>query len=174
MANLSFQIDEEKIGAALRDCGTVASVDWLLEAGTGKFYGKAIVDMGNADAAARAVGMNGSKIMGRPVRVEYAQPRKGQEQDKKKQHRTRLGDKPLGCTTLFLGNLDFQVTRETLDKFFEDCGSIKDVRMVKDRATEQFKGCCFVEFWETASVDKAAKLGGSELLGRKVRMSFQG
>ena len=81
---------------------------------------------------------------------------------------------PLGCTTLFLGNLDFQVTRETLDKFFEDCGSIKDVRMVKDRATEQFKGCCFVEFWETASVDKAAKLGGSELLGRKVRMSFQG
>ena len=90
-----------------------------------------------------------------------------------KTKKTKLGKKPEGCVTLFLGNMDFQVNREGLESFFEDCGAIKDVRWVKDKVTNEFKGCAFVEFWETGAVDKAIQKSSEELLGRKMRMSYQ-
>jgi len=65
------------------------------------------------------------------------------------------------------------MNREGLESFFSDCGAIKDVRWVKDKVTQEFKGCAFVEFWESASVDKAIAKSSEELLGRKMRMSYQ-
>ena len=173
-SNLSFQIDEEKLAEALKDkCGAVSNVDWLLEAGTGKFYGKAVVDFATPEAATAGVLMGGTKIMGRPCRAEFAKPKKDNARDGGKAKKTKLGKKPEGCVTLFLGNMDFQVNREGLESFFEDCGAIKDVRWVKDKVTNEFKGCAFVEFWETGAVDKAIQKSSEELLGRKMRMSYQ-
>ena len=173
-SNLSFQIDEDKLAAAVKaTCGEVTNVDWLLEAGTGKFYGKAVVDFATAEAATAGVLMRGSKIMGRPCRAEFAKPKKDDGRNGGKAKKTKLGKKPEGCVTIFLGNLDFQMNREGLESFFGDCGAIKDVRWVKDKVTQEFKGCAFVEFWESASVDKAIGKSSEELLGRKMRMSYQ-
>ena len=64
------------------------------EAGTGKFYGKAVVDFATAEAATAGVLMRGSKIMGRPCRAEFAKPKKDDGRNGGKQQKTKLGKKP--------------------------------------------------------------------------------
>lgn len=44
---------------------------WLTDRKTGKFYGKAYVEMANSEDAARAMGKNGMKVLGRPIKVQY-------------------------------------------------------------------------------------------------------
>lgn len=54
----------------------------------------------------------------------------------------------------------------------QDCGEVKKIRWLTDRESGQFKGCGFVDFYETESVKQAAKKNGQDLLGRAIRIDF--
>jgi nucleolin len=43
-----------------------------------------------------------------------------------------------------------------------------------NRETGEFKGCGFIEFWETGPVDKVVLKNGEDLLGRQVRIDYAG
>ena len=171
MGNLSFQIDEATLQDAVKDCGKITNFKWLEHSDTGRFKGAGFITFETPEAAAKAVAMNGTEILGRPMKVDFSTPRanKGGGGGEVRP----MQDKPEGCTTMFCGNLSFNVTEEAVHEFFGECGSISNIRWLEDKETGQFKGCGFVEFSDPdASLDKAALLNGKELLGRTVRLDF--
>jgi len=56
-------------------------------------------------------------------------------------------------STLFLGNLPADSAASIKD-FFESYGTVKDIRLVNDRVTGEFKRACFVEFENVESATK--------------------
>jgi RNA recognition motif-containing protein len=73
---------------------------------------------------------------------------------------------------VFVGNLDFSVTRQNLEWFFAPHGEIVDLVLPLDRDTGQPRGFAFVTFGDEASATEAIRqLDGAELLGRSLRVS---
>lgn len=74
---------------------------------------------------------------------------------------------------LYIGNLSFVTTEETLSSLFSSYGNIISATVIKDKDTAQSKGFGFVEFDDNANCGKAiAELGGKEVDGRKIRVNY--
>ena len=73
---------------------------------------------------------------------------------------------------LFVGNLDFKVTRNELEALFKEFGPLKDVFVPVDRSTSRPRGFAFVEFESEADARRAiSQLNGHELSGRPLRVN---
>jgi RNA recognition motif-containing protein len=70
---------------------------------------------------------------------------------------------------LYVGNLDYGVTRDQLIKLFSQVGKVVDATLITDRQTGKSKGYGFVEM-ETEQLAEKAKteLGGKDFEGRKI------
>lgn len=70
---------------------------------------------------------------------------------------------------LFVGNLSWNTTQETVESTFAEYGTITDVALITDRMSGRSKGIAFVTF-ETEEEAKAAieALNGFELDGREI------
>ena len=180
MGNLSWQIDEASLQEAMKDCGTVTNCKWLEDRETGKFKGCGFITFSSPEEAAKAVAMNGTEILGRAIKCDFSQGKpstpggKGDGKGGKGGGATKpMQEKPEGCTTIFAGNLSFDIDDDQMKAFFKDCGEVSSIRWLTDRDTQQFKGCGFIEFSDPgASLDKAAKLNGEMLLGRSIRLDY--
>ena len=80
--------------------------------------------------------------------------------------------KPPGCTTVFCGNLPFDMDEDVLREALSGCGAIRDVRLGKDRETGDFKGYAHVQFEQTESTDEAVRLSGTKILNRPCWIDF--
>jgi RNA recognition motif-containing protein len=73
---------------------------------------------------------------------------------------------------LFVGNLPYSATDDSLMSAFEKFGSVKDCRIIMDRETGKSKGYGFIEM---ASDEEAAKavvgMNATEMDGRKIGVS---
>ncbi|XP_033115264.1 squamous cell carcinoma antigen recognized by T-cells 3-like isoform X2 [Anneissia japonica] len=67
--------------------------------------------------------------------------------------------------TVFVKNLSYNITDEKIRSVFNQCGEITDVRM-KVGNKNKFRGFCYVEFKDEASVVKALQLDRHEIDGR--------
>jgi RNA recognition motif-containing protein len=73
---------------------------------------------------------------------------------------------------LYVGNLSFQATTETLREAFASCGEVTDVHIVQDRETGQSRGFGFVTMGSDAEARAAmAKLDGTSIDGRALRVN---
>mgnify|MGYP004702001765 CR=1 FL=1 len=73
---------------------------------------------------------------------------------------------------IFVGNLSFGVTEETVRALFETHGSVQRVSIVTDRDTGRARGFGFVEMIDEAEAEKAiAALNGRELGGRAMNVN---
>lgn len=103
--------------------------------------------------ARKAVGLNGNIFDDHHLRIDLvSHPSK---QDNKR------------C--VFVGNLDFDADEEPLWKYFESCGKVEYVRIVRDSTTNIGKGFCYVQFEDPVSVTKAIQLNGKKMGGEKGR-----
>ena len=75
LGNLPFSVDESSLNAFLP--GEVTHIKWITDKETGKFYGSAFIEMDNSTSAADAVAMTGSKLIGRPIKINFAPAREG-------------------------------------------------------------------------------------------------
>jgi RNA recognition motif-containing protein len=66
--------------------------------------------------------------------------------------------------TLFVGNLPYTMTEDSLKELFQAAGTVASVRIVLDRQTQQPKGFGFVEFEASDAADTAI----AELAGHRV------
>lgn len=74
---------------------------------------------------------------------------------------------------IYIGNLNFRTTEESLSSIFSQYGEVTSVSIIKDRNTGLSKGFGFVEYADEASFDKAIQaMNGKELDGRRVRVSL--
>ncbi len=74
---------------------------------------------------------------------------------------------------LYLGNLDYGLTDETLEEFIKEKGvSVKEATIIKDRETGRSKGFGFCELADDSNIEDAIeKLNEQELNGRNLRVS---
>ncbi len=185
VGNLPFAVDE----TSLREFASpaiITHIKWITDKETGKFYGSAFIEMKHAkDAAIIVTERNGEKLMGRPLKINYAPARDGDVWPPKSKEITGNGGqaggsgvkamiaKPDNCVKLFMGNLSFDIDDDTIVKFFANVDAeVKAVRWLHHKDSGDFKGCGYAEFWNTEACEKAATLNGKTLLGRPIRIDW--
>ena len=73
---------------------------------------------------------------------------------------------------IFVGNLSFDATENSLRSMFEAYGSVDKVSIITDRDTGRAKGFGFVEMSANAEADRAiAELNGRDLDGRALNVN---
>jgi nucleolin len=166
---------------------------YLTDQHTGKFYGSAFCEVKTSHDAAKAVTeLNGTKLMGRPIKINYAPIKPGQEADWPPKQRVVTGGKvansagqaggqgikamsvkPEGCCKLFIGNLSYDLDDDAITKFFMAVDAeIKAIRWLHHKDSGDFKGCGYIDFWSSEACEKAASLNGKNLLGRPIRIDW--
>jgi len=73
---------------------------------------------------------------------------------------------------LYVGNLPYSVTDESLTAKFEECGTVDSVKIITDRDTGRSKGFGFVEMSNDEEAQAAIeKLNGVEVDGRALNVN---
>jgi RNA recognition motif-containing protein len=74
---------------------------------------------------------------------------------------------------LYVGNLAFQTTEDTLQAVFAECGEVTDVKLMLDRETGRSRGFASVTLAPSEAAQNAlSRLHGSELDGRALRVDI--
>jgi cold-inducible RNA-binding protein len=75
------------------------------------------------------------------------------------------------ANTLYVGNLNYDTTDESLRSFVSQAGDVQDVRILTDQYTGRSRGFGFVDMATPEGVEKAIEeLNGKELDGRTVKI----
>jgi cold-inducible RNA-binding protein len=73
---------------------------------------------------------------------------------------------------IFVGNLDFSATEDSIRTLFEPYGGVDSVNLVTDRDTGRSRGFAFVEMSDSGGADKAiTALNGTNLGGRALNVN---
>ena len=72
---------------------------------------------------------------------------------------------------LFVGNLSYNTTEDTLRTLFAEFGQLESVRLVSDRDTGRSKGFAFVEMsTEQAAEEAISRLNNMQIDGREIKV----
>lgn len=113
---------------------------------TNRCLGYAHVKFDSESAYNSALAKNGNDLNGRYINVTKA---KGEKEAR------APSNIPVGCKTLFVKGLPYQIKEEELKKEFGSVGGIADVRMVRNWANKNFKGFAYIEYVSANSLAKA-------------------
>lgn len=143
-----------------------------MDRNTGKSRGFAYVSFSSSEAVEAALKLNGKEIDGRPVNID-----KSIEKDKNTVREKRaqaFGDAPSApSAVLFVGNLDFHTSEDSVWEKFGEFGEVKSVRLPTDRESGRPKGFGYVEFVDVDTAKKAFEgLAGTEIDGRSIRLDY--
>lgn len=105
-------------------------------------------------SVAKALGANGSVLLGNHIRVDKAAGAAHFDER----------------TSVFVGNLPHEVQDEQLWECFSECGRVQGVRLVRDKITGMGKGFGFVTFKTRDEASLALEMSGREIGGRRVRV----
>lgn len=74
--------------------------------------------------------------------------------------------------SLYVGNLSYEVTEDSLTAVFSEYGSVKQVKLPTDRETGQLRGFAFVDMSSEAEEAAAIEaLDGAEWMGRDMKVN---
>ena len=74
-------------------------------------------------------------------------------------------------TNIYVGNLSYDTTEDTLRALFAEFGEVEAVRVITDRYTGRSKGFGFVEMTaEDAAQEAIGALNGKSVDGREIRV----
>ena len=141
---------------------------------SGRSRGFGFVTFETLEASAKAVEKEGSEIDGRPIRVNYSQPRAAAPAAEKRAK--SFGDQlSAPSSTLYVGGLSYSLTEDQIYETFGDHGDVQSVRLPTDRETGAPKGYGYVQFADESSAKAALEaLNGQELAGRPIRIDYAG
>uniref|UniRef100_A0A8C6UZ27 Cytotoxic granule-associated RNA binding protein 1, like n=1 Tax=Neogobius melanostomus TaxID=47308 RepID=A0A8C6UZ27_9GOBI len=112
-------------------------------------------------ATATIAAMNGRKILGKEVKVNWATTPTNQKKDTSSHFH------------VFVGDLSPEITTDDIKAAFAPFGKISDCRVVKDMATGKSKGYGFVSFFNKWDAENAIQqMGGQWLGGRQIRTNW--
>ncbi len=73
---------------------------------------------------------------------------------------------------LYVGNLPYSATEQTLNEAFSQCGTVDSVNMITDRDTGRSKGFAFVEMSSDSEAQKAIQeLNGTKMEDREIKVN---
>jgi len=84
--NLSYEMKEDSLKELFEGHGSVDSAKIIVDKFTGRSKGFGFIEMNSDDAAEAAIAqLNGTEVMGRSIKVNYARPRFPQKEEPKKE-----------------------------------------------------------------------------------------
>jgi nucleolin len=172
VGKLSWNVDDQWLSTEFAECGEVVSAHVQTDRNTGQSRGFGYVHFTTAEAAQKALDLDGKEIDGRPIRVDVSTP---PDKSKARENRAKtFGDAVSEPSeTLFVGNLSFSTVEDTLYEAFGEYGSVKNVRLPTDRETGNPKGFGYVEFSDIEEAKKAFEaMSGKDVDGRSIRVDF--
>ena len=140
VGNLAWKTDEESLEDFFSKFGDIEKCN-IVRDPEGRSKGFAFVKFYETSDVEKIIS-EGDNIMidGRQCRVNLSKSARGD----KKPMRSEREPSP-ETETLFVGNLNFDSTEDSIKDFFSDCGEIKECRLsFKDNG--QHKGFCHIEF----------------------------
>ncbi|KAL2923015.1 RNA-binding protein CP29B chloroplastic [Bienertia sinuspersici] len=161
--NLPYHCDSAQLAGIVQQYGTPELVEVLYDRQTGKSRGFAFVTMSSIeDCNAVIQNLDGSEYGGRFLRVNLAdKPTKREPLYPETEHK------------LFVGNLSWSVTTESLYQAFQQYGNVVGARVLYDGETGKSRGYGFVSYATRSEMENAlASLNEMELEGRAMRVSL--
>ncbi|CAD5220570.1 unnamed protein product [Bursaphelenchus okinawaensis] len=73
--------------------------------------------------------------------------------------------------SVFVGNVDYSATPQSLERHFQNCGKIERVTILSDKFRGTPKGLAYIEFAELTGKGKALALDKSFYLGRQLKVT---
>ncbi|KAK9991687.1 hypothetical protein SO802_026672 [Lithocarpus litseifolius] len=161
--NLPYSVDSAQLAGIIQDFGSPELIEVLYDRVSGRSRGFAFVTMSSLeDCRAVIENLDGKEYLGRTLRVNFSDKPKPKE--------------PLYPETeykLFVGNLSWSVTSESLTQAFQEYGNVVGARVLYDGETGRSRGYGFVCFSTKSEMDTALEsLNGVELEGRGMRVSL--
>lgn len=149
VGGLAWSMGDDDVRGLFSPCGEISEVR-LLRKDDGKSKGIAFVKFTTEKARKAAIELNGSEQYGRQIKVEESA---GKNNNAGGNNKRVGGDfaKPIpdvieSCT-VFIGNLPYSATQETLADFFADCGDVKATRIATERETNRVKNKFNLAAW---------------------------
>ena len=73
---------------------------------------------------------------------------------------------------IYVGNLSYRVTEDSLKEMFAEFGEVESAKIIMDRFTNRSKGFGFIEMPDSSEADKAIKiLNGKMIDGRNIKVN---
>lgn len=121
--------------------------------------GFAYVDFSTEKALEEAIGLSEQLLTGRRVLIKNANSFEGRPEKTAEQANAATAAKPghPPSKRIFVGNLSFDVTKESLEEHFARCGTVTNVHMATFQDTGKCKGYAWVEFEEIAFAEAAVR-----------------
>lgn len=171
VGGLPSHVDEAQIKRDFAECGKIAGVVLSRWPQDGSSKGLAFITFASEAALQKCTEWNGEYYEGKSIRVE-----KKESQDKPKNKDSGLGgqrgQKPEGCKSVAVLEMSKETTEDELWSFFEGCGTVTLVKILKHRETYESRGIGFVNFDDTSCTDKAVKLTGKTITGKAVTIQY--
>jgi nucleolin len=158
VGGLSYDASEEDITQLFSKYGEVTNLKCLTNQ-DGSFKGACFVAYGSNAEAVKATALNGTDHMGRTLKVNLAN------------EKPPAARPDGGCNTVFVGNISFESTEDTIANFFSKCGAVAQVRLARG-PDGGVKGFAHVEFESNEGADKAVTMAGQKLDGRPLRVDY--
>lgn len=161
--NLPYHCDSAQLAGIVQQYGTPELVEVLYNRDTGRSRGFAFVTMSSIeDCNAVIENLDGSEYGGRYLRVNFSdKPREREPMFPETEHK------------LFVGNLSWSVTSESLYEAFQEYGNVVGARVLFDGETGKSRGYGFVSYATRSEMENAlTSLNGVELEGRAMRVSL--
>lgn len=161
--NLPYNCDSAQLAGIIQEYASPEMVEVLYDRDTGRSRGFAFVTMSSVeDCEAVIQNLDGSQYGGRTLRVNFS--------DKPKPREPLY---PESEFKLFVGNLSWSVTSESLIEVFQEYGNVVGARVLYDGDTGRSRGYGFVCYSSKQEMDAALEsLNGAELEGRDMRISL--
>ncbi|KAG0098106.1 hypothetical protein BGZ93_001140 [Podila epicladia] len=176
IGNLSFLTTDKALRHFFRTAGEITRVNMPSGSGYNKKGNKgfAYVDFASAEAQTKAIALSEQELDGRKVLIKSSKSYEGRPMvTKTSVHEKSLKQKHAVSPTLFIGNLSFQTTRESLQKLFEDAGEIRKVRLATFEDSGKCKGFAYVDYMAPESATAALTNPKKHFLdGRKLNIEY--
>mmetsp|Transcript_47976 Transcript_47976/g.154799 ORF Transcript_47976/g.154799 Transcript_47976/m.154799 type:complete len:305 (-) Transcript_47976:137-1051(-) len=166
VSNIPKKVDEETLKKDFEECGEVANIKLLKEGHTDESRGMAFITFKDEAGFNGALAFEGDDYGGNTLRV-----RKAEAKGITPKHDP--GAKPEGCNSIVIKQLAPEVVEDDLWELFKSCGSgPTHVGLLTDKATGKSRCTARVDFEDTAAVDLAFKLAGSEVKGQSFTLNY--
>ncbi|RUS16362.1 hypothetical protein BC937DRAFT_91295 [Endogone sp. FLAS-F59071] len=188
VGNLAFSTTSKTIQDFFKDCGKIVRIFCPTGYDKKMNQGFAYVDFATPEAQAKAIKRSEHVLDKRNLLIKDSK-------NFTKNGRPKRDDQETGTTagtvnpknslalsapqqhapspTLFVGNLSFRTTPESLQTLFEECGRIRKVRMASFEDSGKCKGFAYIDFYEPESATTALNAKNKRyMMGRKLRMEY--
>lgn len=171
VGNLDYDTDETKLREAFGAFGEVVDVFLPTDRESGRPRGFGFVTLSGRKAADEAITkMDQTELGSRTIRVNESRPR-GEGPPAGAGGGGGFNAAGGADVKLYVGNLSFDTTQDTLQGQFEKFGEVSDCFLPTDRETGNIRGFAFVTMGAADAEKALSELNGAEVDGRELKVN---